>query len=139
YKAVMQPQEGTILTVAREAAEEAEAASTDGDDLVDACRRVVGRAQDALDRTPELLPILKQAGVVDAGGRGFLLYLECLLHTLDSTPLPPPRVPARTPAEAMSGASAAGVNAEGGSLEFKFEVQFLFDTSDTKADEYREL
>ena len=142
YKAVMQPQEGTILTVAREAADEAEAADGDGDDLVDACRRVVGRAQDALDRTPELLPILKQAGVVDAGGRGFLLFLECLLHTLDGTPLPPPSVPARSPAEAVEGvaaASAAGVNAEGGSLEFKFEVQFLFDATESKADEYRDL
>ncbi len=79
YKAVMQPQEGTILTVAREAAEEAEAAQADGDELVECVRRVVGRAQDALDRTPEMLPILKQAGVVDAGGRGFLLFLECLL------------------------------------------------------------
>ena len=73
----------------------------DGDDLVESCRRVVGRAQDALDRTPELLPILKQAGVVDAGGRGFLLFLECLLHALDGTPLPPPRVPAKSPAEAI--------------------------------------
>jgi DAK2 domain fusion protein YloV len=139
YKAVMQPQEGTILTVAREAAEEAEAAVVDGEDLVESCRRVVGRAQDALDRTPELLPILKQAGVVDAGGRGFLLFLECLLHGLDGTPLPPPRVPAKTPAEAVSGAPVAGTNAEGGSLEFKFEVQFLFETTDAKADEYRDL
>ena len=139
YKAVMQPQEGTILTVAREAAEEAEAANGDGDALTDACRRVVGRAQDALDRTPELLPILKQAGVVDAGGRGFLLYLECLLHTLDGTPLPPPRVPAKAPAEALAGGAAVQTNAEGGSLEFKFEAQFLFEVSDDKADEYREL
>jgi DAK2 domain fusion protein YloV len=143
YRAVMQPQEGTILTVAREAAEEAEAAEGDGDALVDACRRVVGRAQDALDRTPELLPILKQAGVVDAGGRGLLLFLECLLHTLDGTPLPPPSVPVRSPAEALEGAgvdvSAAGMNAEGGSLEYKFEVQFLFDATESKADEYREL
>jgi uncharacterized protein len=139
YKAVMQPQEGTILTVAREAAEEAEAAVADGDGLADAVRRVVGRAQDALDRTPEMLPILKQAGVVDAGGRGYLLFLECLLNTLDETPLPPPRVPARTPAEAVHGTPSAGSDAEGGSLEYRFEVQFLFDVTDSKADEYRDL
>ncbi len=137
YKAVMQPQEGTILTVAREAAEEAEAATIESDDLVDACRRVVGRAQDALDRTPELLPILKQAGVVDAGGRGFLLFLECLLFTLDATPLPPPRVPAKSPADAVQGATVLGP--EGGSLEFKFEVQFLYEVTDAKADEYRDV
>ncbi len=136
--AVMQPQEGTILTVTREAAEEAEAALRDGDDLVEAVRRVVGRAQDALDRTPEMLPILKQAGVVDAGGRGLLLFLECLLHTLDGSPLPPPQVPAKSPAEAVQGATSL-TNAEGGSLEFKFEVQFLYEVTDGKADEYREL
>jgi DAK2 domain fusion protein YloV len=135
----MQPQEGTILTVAREAAEEAEAARDDGDDLVACARRAVGRAQDALERTPELLPILKQAGVVDAGGRGFLLFLECLLHTLDGTPLPPARVPARAPADAVQGGDASATNAEGGSLEFKFEVQFLFEVTDSKADEYRDL
>ena len=140
YNAVMQPQEGTILTVAREAAEEAEAAMADGDGLADAMRRVVGRAQDALDRTPEQLPILKQAGVVDAGGRGYLLFLECLLNTLDETPLPPPRVPARSPAEALESAGAlVQTNAEGGSLEFKFEVQFLYEVPDSKADEYRSL
>ncbi len=138
YGAVMQPQEGTILTVTREAAEEAEAALGDGDDLIEAVRRVVGRAQDALDRTPEMLPILKQAGVVDAGGRGFLLFLECLLHTLDGSPLPPPQVPAKSPAEALQGATP-GLNTEGGSLEFKFEVQFLYEVTDGKADELREL
>jgi hypothetical protein len=141
YKAVMQPQEGTILTVAREAAEEAESARVDGEDLVESVRRVVGRAQDALDRTPELLPILKQAGVVDAGGRGLLLFFECLLHTLDGSPLPPPQVPARSPAEAVHGTDAIGapVTTESGSLEFPFEVQFLFETGDKAADEYREL
>ena len=137
YQAVMQPQEGTILTVVREAAEEAEAAHGEGEDLVEAVRRVVGRAQDALDRTPELLPILKQAGVVDAGGRGLLLFLECLLHELDGSPLPPPQVPARSPAEAVHG--AAVTPSEKGSLEFAFEVQFLFETADDKADEYREV
>ena len=136
YGAVTQPQEGTILTVVREAAEEAEAAAGDGEDLVGLVRRVVGRAQDALDNTPTQLPVLRQAGVVDAGGRGLLLLLEVLLNSLDGTPLPPPQVPARSPAEAVHGAQAT--NAEGGSLEFAFEVQFLFEVTDAKADEYRE-
>ncbi len=140
YRAVMQPQEGTILTVVREAAEEAEAAHAEGEDLTEAVRRVVGRAQDALDRTPELLPILKQAGVVDAGGRGLLLFLECLLHELDGSALPPPQVPARSPAEAVHGSvEGAPAMTEEGSLELPFEVQFLFEASDHGADEYREL
>jgi DAK2 domain fusion protein YloV len=140
YRAVMQPQEGTILTVVREAAEEAEASLVEGEDLVEAVRRVVGRAQDALDRTPELLPILKQAGVVDAGGRGLLLFLECLLYELDGSALPPPQVPARSPADAVHGAvEGAPAMTEEGSLEFPFEVQFLFEAPDHSADEYREL
>ncbi len=140
YNAVQQPQEGTILTVVREAAEEAESAHAEGDDLVESVRRVVGRAQDALDRTPELLPILKQAGVVDAGGRGLLLFLECLLRTLDGTALPPPQVPARSPADAVQGVKAASLaSSDTGSLDFPFEVQFLFEAPDDGADEYREL
>jgi DAK2 domain fusion protein YloV len=137
YHAVTQPQEGTILTVVREAAEEAEAANGDGEDLAGLVRRVVGRAQDALDNTPTQLPILRQAGVVDAGGRGLLLLLEVLLNSLDGSALPPPQVPARSPAEAVHGAPT-GLNAEGGSLEFAFEVQFLFEVTDSKADEYRD-
>jgi DAK2 domain fusion protein YloV len=138
YRAVTQPQEGTILTVVREAAEEAETAAGDGEDLVGLLRRVVGRAQDALDATPAQLPILRQAGVVDAGGRGLLLFLEVLLNVLDGSPLPPPQVPSRSPAEAVHGDGAGTVWAEGrGSLEFAFEVQFLFEAPDSKADDYR--
>ena len=139
YRAVTKPQEGTILTVVREAAEEAEAAAGDGEDVVGAVRRVVGRAQDALDNTPSQLAILRQAGVVDAGGRGLLLFLEVLLNTLDGSPLPPPQVPARSPAEAVHGNEAASLEpAERGSLEFAFEVQFLFEAADSKADDYRD-
>jgi DAK2 domain fusion protein YloV len=139
YRAVSRPQEGTILTIVREAAEEAEAAAGDGEDLAGAVRRVVGRAQDALDNTPNQLEILRRAGVVDAGGRGMLLLLEVLLNVLDDSPLPPPQVPARSPAEAVHGQAPATTGAERGSLEFAFEVQFLFEVPDSKADEYRDL
>lgn len=134
YTAVMKPQEGTILTVAREAAEAAESSSEA--DLVALAARVVESARGSLARTPELLPILKQAGVVDAGGRGYLLFLESLLHALDGTPLPAPQVPARAPAEAVGSIEMAGAEHHG-SLEFRFEVQFLLDTADDRADAYR--
>jgi len=134
YAAVMQPQEGTILTVVREAAEEA--AATSHDVFVEHVRAVVDRARDSLAHTPEQLPVLKHAGVVDAGGRGLLLLLECMLNALDGTPLPVPQVPARSPAEAVEGAAMAS-GAHEGSLEFKFEVQFLLDTADDRADGYR--
>ncbi len=139
YGAVTQPQEGTILTVVRESAEEAEA--DDSDELTALVHRVLDRARGALERTPEQLDVLKQAGVVDAGGRGFVLLLECLLHTLDGTPLPEPQVPERSPAEALEGAeepATTGPGHEGGSLEFAFEAQFLLDTDDQEADAYRD-
>ena len=72
YKAVMKPTEGTILTVARLACEKAE--SMDEDDIATLWQAVVDAAQVALDNTPEQLPVLKKAGVVDAGGQG-LVYI----------------------------------------------------------------
>ena len=74
YKAVMKPTEGTILTVARVAYEKAKAA--DSDDFMTAFDVAFEGAKEALASTPELLPVLKKAGVVDAGGQGFLTVLE---------------------------------------------------------------
>jgi uncharacterized protein len=90
YEAVMRPVEGTILTVVREAAEAAAAASSAGHNLVETLDASRVRAGDALDRTPELLPVLAQAGVVDAGGAGFVLFLDALLHVVDGRDVPPP-------------------------------------------------
>jgi DAK2 domain fusion protein YloV len=82
YRGVIKPVEGTILTVAREAAEEAEAAYQDTQDIMEIFERVVWRAQDALERTPEMLPILQKAGVVDSGGSGLVYILEGMLRYL---------------------------------------------------------
>jgi hypothetical protein len=92
YQAVMRPVEGTILTVVRAAAEGAERhlgehPDSTLTDLIDAAAR---SASDTLARTPEMLPALKQAGVVDAGGRGFALFLDALLNVVDGRPLPDP-------------------------------------------------
>ena len=70
YEAVMRPVEGTILTVVREASEAATAAADDGADLVAVLEAAQAQGADALARTPDLLPVLKDAGVVDAGGTG---------------------------------------------------------------------
>lgn len=81
YRGVIKPVEGTILTVAREAAEGAEAALQETRDPVEILARSVQRAKDALARTPEMLPILQKAGVVDSGGSGLVYILEgILLH-----------------------------------------------------------
>lgn len=74
YKAVMKPTEGTILTVARECGEFAMSISKEEKELVNFMKRVIEHGNNTLDRTPEMLPVLKQAGVVDAGGKG-LMYL----------------------------------------------------------------
>ena len=77
YKAVMKPTEGTILTVVRLAAEEAMEVAANGDaSFIDVWDTVCSSAKDALAKTPSLLPVLKKAGVVDAGGQGLVLIFE---------------------------------------------------------------
>ncbi len=76
YKAVMKPTEGTILTVVRCAAEAAEEFAPSNNEPVDVFLTALEAAKEALAKTPEMLPVLKQAGVVDAGGQGFVLILE---------------------------------------------------------------
>ncbi len=76
YRAVIKPVEGTILTVVRETAEAAKASAERGDDLVGLLQEMIIAARLSVARTPDLLPTLKQAGVVDAGGQGFCTILE---------------------------------------------------------------
>lgn len=76
YKGVVKPVEGTILTVVRELAEEAAIAASETDDLGVVFARTVKRAKEAEARTPALLPVLRQAGVVDSGGQGLVVILE---------------------------------------------------------------
>ena len=76
YKAVMKPTEGTILTVVRCAAEAAEKMAEINDEPIEVCVAALEAAKEALASTPDLLPVLKKAGVVDAGGQGFLLILK---------------------------------------------------------------
>jgi hypothetical protein len=80
YKGVVKPVEGTILTVARGVAEAVESAAKSTNDAIDILETAVRAADEAVQHTPELLPILKQAGVVDAGGKGFFFILEGMLR-----------------------------------------------------------
>ena len=84
YKAVMKPTEGTILTVARVAGERAREALELGSDPVQVWDAACMGAADALEETPELLPVLKKAGVVDAGGQGLCLIFEGMLSVFRS-------------------------------------------------------
>ena len=92
YEAVGNPVEGTILTVVREAAEATEKAVPSKFDLLSLGEIAREAAKHSLDSTPELLPVLARAGVVDAGGSGFLLMLDSLLHVIDGRPMPEPEV-----------------------------------------------
>ena len=84
YQAVMKPTEGTILTVARVAAEKTKEFAATNNDAKAVFAYYIEKGNETLNQTPEMLPVLKQAGVVDAGGKGFLVILEGMMHTLET-------------------------------------------------------
>lgn len=139
YKGVMRPVEGTILTVIREAAEEAVDAVTKSADLRFVLERVIERSRQAVERTPDLLPILKQAGVVDSGGQGLLYMLEGMLHyangrlTLDAVP-----AAAAIPGDKAAAPAQAHAVPESGELEFPYDVQFILLGKDLSVREVRD-
>ncbi len=87
YKGVIKPVEGTILTVMRESAEAAVSAAASSADLRFVLERVVQEARESVTRTPTLLPVLAEAGVVDAGGQGLLVILEGMLRYAKGEPV----------------------------------------------------
>ena len=89
YAALDDPREGTILTVARDAAVAAEKVATDDMDIADFMRRFLAEGEQALERTPELMAVLKEAGVVDAGGKGFVRMIEGVVRFIEGDPILP--------------------------------------------------
>ncbi len=83
YKSVMKPTEGTVLTVSREAAEAAVAKAAETDELSEIFLALLNAGEESLKRTPELLPALKKAGVVDAGGMGFLTIMRGMFAVIE--------------------------------------------------------
>lgn len=82
YKAVMKPVEGTILTVARVAAEKGASKASETNDVIAVMKAIVSGAKEALKTTPDLLPVLKQVGVVDSGGQGLVFIYQGFLEGL---------------------------------------------------------
>ena len=121
YAAVMRPVEGTILTVVKAAAEGA----AEGDTLAAVLDRARTCAADALDATPEQLPVLKQAGVVDAGGAGFLLLLDALLHVTEDRPLPEP-----APVDRAEMPAAVDEAHHDSVSDLRYEVMYLLEAND---------
>ena len=150
YQAVLKPIEGTILTVARESAEAARSASDAGGSLAEVVRAARSAGKTALDNTPEQLPVLKDAGVVDAGGAGFLLLLDSALHVIDGVPLPEAEeddgsggavaaafavqsaaVPARSGERKVGGADEVDV------ADQRYEVMYFMDLADEQIDAFK--
>lgn len=90
YKAVMKPTEGTILTVVRKAAEAAEEIADIQDEPLEVCFAALQAAKQALAKTPEQLPVLKKAGVVDAGGQGLVLIFEGIQSVFENNAIVQP-------------------------------------------------
>ncbi len=131
YQAVLTPVEGTILTVVRLSAEAAGAAATAGASLPGVVRAARDAGRIALESTPELLPVLKDAGVVDAGGAGYLLLLDALLHVVDGEPLP------EAPAITVVAAPVAPVD-EHAVGDTRYEVMFFCDLPDGRIEELKQ-
>ena len=139
YQAVLKPIEGTILTVVRESADAATTAAADGASLVGMLRAARAAGKVALDNTPELLAVLKDAGVVDAGGAGFLLLLDSALFVVDGDPLPEPDEgdgPDMEQLELVSRRHAmdGGVDVS----ELRYEVMYFVDLVDERIQEFKE-
>jgi len=127
-QAVARPVEGTILSVARAAAEGAQD-STSLETVVHGARDA---ARVALAHTPEQLAVLKQAGVVDSGGTGLVLWFDALCHVVSGDPLPP--TPDLDTLNALPALPEAPV---GDISELKYEVMFLLDADDDKMPAFR--
>ena len=143
YKAVLKPIEGTILTVVREASEAAKASAATGATLGATLRAARDAGRRALDATPDMLPVLKDAGVVDAGGAGFLLLLDAALNVVDGEPIP-------TPADSIGGdaldeplpASVTSLSApdQHGELsvaDLRYEVMYFLHLDDDKIEAFK--
>ena len=139
YQAVLKPIEGTILTVVRESADAAQASAQDGGSLVDVLRAARAAGKSALDRTPDMLPVLKDAGVVDAGGAGFLLLLDSALHVVDGVPIPEPEEIDGPSAEQLE--AVAHRRATGGGVdvsELRYEVMYFLYLDDGKIQNFKQ-
>ncbi len=121
YKAVMKPTEGTILTVARVASEKAQSALDEGKNELEVFSAAIEGAKEALAFTPEQLPALKKAGVVDAGGQGFVLILEGMMSVFSGNGI----IASQNTAEAAPEAEQTNVSAAG---SFETEITFTYCT-----------
>jgi DAK2 domain fusion protein YloV len=135
YQAVLRPVEGTILTVVRESTEAGEQAVADGEAaLATVLERAAVAAHIAVASTPDLLPVLREAGVVDAGGRGFELLLAACLHVVAGTPLPAPEA---VHSSVAVSAHAGATEPDGGIADLRYEVMYFLEAPYDTIDRFR--
>jgi DAK2 domain fusion protein YloV len=118
YTAVVEPVEGTILTVARAVADTAAKAVGETDNLINLWERLVFAAHEAVVLTPSLLPVLAEAGVVDAGGQGLYVILEGMLRHMRGEPI-------AEDAELSEAVDLAGTDVAPSEIGYGYDVQFL--------------
>ena len=123
YKAIAKPVEGTILTVIREASEAAMHQAKLGANLGQTIAAMASNAYETVEQTPDLLPVLKEAGVVDAGGKG-LWYVFLAMNDVNS--------------QEAAGRKAAGGSGHSVEAGYGFALQFLIEGDDMPVDEIRE-
>jgi len=138
YSAVMRPVEGTILTVTRESAEAAKETAGTGGDLLATIEAAKIGGEESLARTPELLPVLKQAGVVDAGGAGLLLLLDAALYVVDGRPMP--EAPPATDEPAFDTSELAAMHGDEHNVgDLRYEVMYFLEAADETIPAFKEV
>ncbi len=136
YKAVMKPTEGTILTVARECGERAMEIYNLHEDLADLMEEVIKHGNDVLKKTPDMLPVLKQAGVVDAGGKGLIYIFSGALQALrGETVLSVPRIDKIPP---VKEAPKRREYIETDDIKFGYCTEFMINTVNGDTESFRD-
>ena len=141
YQAVMRPVEGTILTVVRASAEAAEAAfaADAGADLLTVAATARDAAAVALEHTPEQLPVLAEAGVVDAGGTGYLLLLDALLFVVDGREIPAPAVGEGTVRVDADLIHSTADDHHDGVGDLRYEVMYFLEAPDSLIPAFKDV
>lgn len=138
--AVSRPVEGTILSVADAAADAAAEAAKNGSSLVEVLDQARSTGAEALARTPEQLEVLARAGVVDAGGAGYMLMLDALLAVVDSRELPKPETKEASKAPKPEGGSEASEDADHDSVgDLRYEVMYLLEAPEDLIADFKEV
>lgn len=134
YKAVMKPTEGTILTVARECGEFAYSIRREEKNILEFLRKVIEHGNKTLDRTPDMLPVLKQAGVVDAGGKGFMYILQGAYNSLSG--IEPSISMTIDPTERVKEYHREAIDTD--NIEFGYCTEFMINTSYSDIEDFRD-